>query len=582
VRNTIRTFGQCCAAGLLAVLAWSVPAAAQPPPLVDLSGSGDPTTTYAAANNDAGQVTGVIYGPLTGNGPVRPFLWDSVHGMMDLGVLPGVTFSTPFGMNGSGQVFGHDDFGSWVWTNGALHKTSGFGFGEYAQALNDAGRLVGFVGNGPSGRVAAVWDINTPDISLIQVFSLGGPNSQAIAVNQAGQVIGTADSPTSRHAFVFNDMFGFLDLGTLGGNVSEANAQNEAGQVVGWSQTSTGEYHAFIWDISHGMQDLGTLGGDTYAYSINESGQVVGELRTVDGTPHAFLWDAQHGMRDVTPGPDFMVASKITNAGLVIGNGVTPIQPPNPSLPLPPPTPLNFGFVWTTTFGVRRFDLGCGCDSQAIASNDAGQVAGFARTPDGSGHAVVWDATNGLRDLGTLNNSGPNQSFAVAINASGQIVGQSSLNDGTPTHAFAVTVPAQGTPLQGPPGPPGPQGAQGPQGPQGEVGPMGPPGPQGPQGPQGLKGDTGAQGPQGPKGDVGPAGPAGPQGPQGATGATGPQGPTGPSGNVPSGATILLPITLPAPDGYTLIGTTTINIIPPTPTPSTQGTSVKLNVFRKN
>ncbi len=99
---------------------------------------------------------------------------------------------------------------------------------------------------------------------------------------------------------------------------------------------------------------------------------------------------------------------------------------------------------------------------------------------------------------------------------------------------------------------------------------MGPPGPQG------------SQGPQGPKGDAGPAGPAGPQGPQGATGATGPQGPTGPSGNVPSGATILLPITLPAPDGYTLIGTTTINIIPPAPTPSTQGTSVKFNVFRKN
>jgi allophanate hydrolase subunit 1 len=39
---------------------------------------------------------------------------------------------------------------------------------------------------------------------------------------------------------------------------------------------------------------------------------------------------------------------------------------------------------------------------------------------------------------------------------------------------------------------------------------------------------------------------------------------------------------MPAPAGYTLIGTTTINIIPPAPTPSTQGTSVKFNVFSKN
>jgi probable HAF family extracellular repeat protein len=295
VRSVFHTAIHCSVAALLASVMSSAPAAAQTPPLIDLSGSDDPTTTYATANNDVGQVTGVIYSPLTGSGPARPFLWDSVHGMTDLGVLPGVTFSTPIGVNQAGQVFGHDDFGSWVWTNGALHKTSGFGFGEYAQALNDAGRLVGFVGNGPSTRMAAVWDINTPDISVQPLGTLGGPNSAAVGVNQHGQVIGTADvTHFTRHAFVWNDNGGLIDLGTLGGDNSEVGAQNERGQVVGWAQTPGGGYHAFIWDLSHGMQDLGTLGGDTYAYSINESGQVVGELRTIDGTPHAFLWDALH------------------------------------------------------------------------------------------------------------------------------------------------------------------------------------------------------------------------------------------------------------------------------------------------
>jgi len=51
---------------------------------------------------------------------------------------------------------------------------------------------------------------------------------------------------------------------------------------------------------------------------------------------------------------------------------------------------------------------------------------------------------------------------------------------------------------------------------------------------------------------------------------------------VGANATILLPATMPAPDGYTLVGTTTINIVPPTPTPTSQGTSVKFNVWRKN
>lgn len=64
------------------------------------------SSTYSTATNDAGQVTGVINGPLTGNGLTRPFLWDSVHGMTDLGLLPGMTDSYTAGMNQVGQVFG--------------------------------------------------------------------------------------------------------------------------------------------------------------------------------------------------------------------------------------------------------------------------------------------------------------------------------------------------------------------------------------------------------------------------------------------------------------------------------------------
>ena len=71
-----------------------------------------------------------------------------------------------------------------------------------------------------------------------------------------------------------------IDLGTLGGIFSVAVAVNEQGQVVGTSQTAARESHAFLWENGV-MTDLGTLGGgtDSFAQAINNSGQVAGSAR---------------------------------------------------------------------------------------------------------------------------------------------------------------------------------------------------------------------------------------------------------------------------------------------------------------
>src|SRR4051794_13925345 len=82
--------------------------------------------------------------------------------------------------------------------------------------------------------------------------------------------------------------YAITDLGTLGGSVSEALGLNDNGQVVGESRTgAVDQYgkpvtHGFIWDSSHGMRDVGTLNSDlnSVAVGINDAGTVAGSSST--------------------------------------------------------------------------------------------------------------------------------------------------------------------------------------------------------------------------------------------------------------------------------------------------------------
>jgi probable HAF family extracellular repeat protein len=96
-----------------------------------------------------------------------------------------------------------------------------------------------------------------------------------------------------------------IDLGTLGGVGSVAIAVNDHGQVVGESHVAGDAVsHAFSWTAAGGMVDLGTA-SDVWsrAVAVNNSGLVVGYIvignPKYSGATRAFSWTAARGMVDM-------------------------------------------------------------------------------------------------------------------------------------------------------------------------------------------------------------------------------------------------------------------------------------------
>src|SRR2546430_6097400 len=175
--------------------------------------------------------------------------------IVDLGTLPGGTFSAATGVNGAGQVVGF-----------SFNDTASRAFLYGGGALTDLGALP------------------------------GDDSSTADAVNGSGQVVGSSYSTTSTtsggHAFIYSGG-AMTDLGVLypssSCNTSEALAVNDQGLVVGDSSSEailhdcSLDFEAFSY--SNGtMTDLVHLADDTssLASGVNGAGQAVGVSYTYD------------------------------------------------------------------------------------------------------------------------------------------------------------------------------------------------------------------------------------------------------------------------------------------------------------
>ena len=263
---------------------------------------------------------------------------------------------------------------AFLWQNGKMRNIGAF----EAVAINDHSQVVG-----GDGSHAFVWK----DGALKKLPSLG-KRSFAFDINERGQIVGWSGG-NWRRAVLWEKGKAIALPPLRSARRSEARAINERGQIVGTSGD-----HAVRWENGE-VTDLGTLRGGyaSEARAINERGQIIGHSWN---PMRAVLWQGRAATR-LSSTRSFAYA--INGSGQVVGE-----------------TDIFSAFLWQSG---KMLKLGAGI---AFDINERGQVVGA--TGGKNMHAALWE--NGkLTGLGAL--PGWEESGAVAISASGQIVGWSSL-----------------------------------------------------------------------------------------------------------------------------------------------------------
>lgn len=305
-----------------------------------------------------------------------------------------------------------------------------------ASAINSSGRISGTASFDPN--IGFFWrpglTDNIPLQTGTELLSSPGGWTMALGVNDNGEVVGFYRETTTgdEGGFLWTESSGSVDIGSLGGITTDARAINNAGQIVGSSRTETNQELAFRRENDAltmiPLMPIATADG-AVAVAINEPippatsgiavGTSFGPLKTQTAT--RWLLDGTPQSLNITNSR----AADINNIGLVVGSRVDAFGHTK-------------AFIWNPETGTVT-DLPTfsgGNNSYATAINDCGIVVGSSETASGDWHAFYWSAATGtMTDLHSLDPGVPGVTsvlkYAYDINKRSEIAVRRDLTDAT-------------------------------------------------------------------------------------------------------------------------------------------------------
>lgn len=292
---------------------------------------------------------------------------------------------------------------------------------SFAYAVNDAGEVVGqswLTGDVSShsflysnGKMTDLYPLNSQSLQTV------GPTS----INNAGQIASGVIVGGVYVPAILNSRTGQVTLvGTLGGVTSYgfngvATAINNVGNAVGYSYIDGINRHAFLYS-NNVITDIGSFGGYSAALAINDEGVIVGFASDqVSGVAHAFIY-SNGVMTNIHPTTE-SYSRGVNNQGQVVGQFLTADQR------------AFHAFLYSQgTFS----DLGLAgsAETVAFAINDQGQIVGITAIRRNKQYAFIYE--NGqLIDLNSLipPDFGWALTWAFDVNNHGQIVGYGLVNN---------------------------------------------------------------------------------------------------------------------------------------------------------